>query len=303
LPAFDFTYPLPRRDLTRQYRSRYFYFFQDRVALLKTAFGCPYTCTFCFCRVLTQGHYHARSLDSVFEELEGIQEREIYVVDDDFLVSRERVLAFVDGLEQRGLDKRFQVYGRADFIAANPDVIARFRRVGLRVVIVGLESFNDADLEAYGKGTRSEVNVRAMEVLNAHGIDAYATFILGPDWTVEDFQRLDRDMRRLGIRFANLQPLTPLPGVAWQVPAGDLLARRDDWARWDLAHVTIRPSRLPVAEYYRQLMTLYQRLIWRPRNLVKNLKYPLHMQFRILKGLARIQRQYQRARRREGTLA
>jgi len=303
LPAFDFAYPRPRRELTRRYRSRYFYFYQDRVALLKTAFGCPYTCGFCFCRLLTEGRHHARELGPVLEELEGIREREIYIVDDDFLFSRERVLAFIEGVRARGLDKHFQVYGRADFIAANPDVLARFREVGLRVVIVGLESFSDADLEAYGKRTPAAVNVQAVEVLNKLDIDIYATFILGPDWAEAEFAHLDRAMARLKIRFANLQPLTPLPGVACQVPADRLLVRRDQWASWDLAHVTIRPSRLSVAAYYRQIMVLYQRLIWRPRNLLRNLKYPLPMQMRILRGLARIQGQYARARRGEADRA
>jgi len=50
LPPFDFAAPLPLRSLTERYRNRYFYIFHDRVALLKTAFGCPYQCTFCFCR-------------------------------------------------------------------------------------------------------------------------------------------------------------------------------------------------------------------------------------------------------------
>jgi radical SAM superfamily enzyme YgiQ (UPF0313 family) len=297
LPDFDFTFPEPRRELTARYRDRYFYFYQDRVALMKTSFGCPFSCRFCFCRAMTRGRYHARDLDAVLEELAGIREEEIYIVDDDFLCSRERVLAFVEGVERRGLQKRFQVYGRADFIAANPEVIARFRAAGLRVVIVGLESCDDADLEAYGKGLRADTNVRAMEVLNQNGIDAYATFILGPDWARDDFDRLDRFLRRLKIRFANLQPLTPLPGIAYQVEESRLVVPRDDWPRWDLAHVTIRPSRLSLDDFYRETLRLYRRMIWRPANILKNLKYPLHMQLRILRGLARVRRQYQRERR------
>jgi len=292
LPDFDFTYPLPRRDLTAQYRERYFYLHQDRVALMKTSFGCPYTCTFCFCRILTRGRYQVRTLDSVFEELEGLKETEVYIVDDDFLISRERVLAFIEGVQKRGLRKHFQVYGRADFIAGNPDVIEKFRAAGLRVVIVGLESFEDADLRSYDKRIRSDINVRAMEVLNRNDIDVYATIILSPTWTKDDFSRLDRFIDRLKIRFANLQPLTPLPEIEYQIDDSHLVARRDDWAKWDLAHVTVRPTNLSVREFYAQTIRLYHRMIWRPANILKNIKYPLHMQYRILRGLARVERQY-----------
>ena len=295
LPAFDFTYPTPRRDLTARYRHRYFYLYQDHVALVKSSFGCPFTCCFCACRVLTRGHYATRPLEDVLDEIAALAEQEVYIVVDDFLVSRERVLDFVAGLERRGVRKRFQVYGRADFIAGNPDVIARFRAAGLSVVIVGLESFSDAELARYGKRAEAAANVRAMGVLEAHDIDVYATFILSPDWDRSDFARLDRFMRDLHIRFANLQPLTPLPGVEYQADDAPLVERRTDWAMWDLAHVTVRPTRLPVADFYAETVRLYRRMIWRPRNLWKNRKYPLHMQWRILRGLARVDRQYRRA--------
>jgi radical SAM superfamily enzyme YgiQ (UPF0313 family) len=295
LPAFDFTYPTPRRDLTARYRHRYFYLYQDHVALVKSSFGCPFTCSFCACRVLTRGQYVTRPLDEVLDEIAALAEEEVYIVDDDFLISPERVLAFVAGLERRGVKKHFQVYGRADFIAANPDVIARFRAAGLTVVIVGLESFDDKELAQYGKRAEAAANLRAMEVLEAHDIDVYATFILSPDWDRSDFARLDRFMSDLHIRFANLQPLTPLPGVEYQVDEARLVEHRTDWAKWDLAHITVRPTRLPVADFYAETMRLYRRMIWRPGNLWKNRKYALHMQWRILRGLARIDRQYRRA--------
>ncbi len=209
MPPLDFTYPTPRRDLTARYRHRYYYLYQDRVALVKTSFGCPYDCRFCFCRVLTRGRYEARPLPAVLDEIAALAEEDVYVVDDDFLVSRERVLAFIGALEERGIRKRFQVYGRADFIAQHPDVIARFRAAGLSVLIVGIESFRDEELRAYGKRSAAEINARALRVLDDLGIDVYATLILGPDWDRADFADLDLHLSALGVRFANLQPLTP----------------------------------------------------------------------------------------------
>ena len=44
---------------------------------------------FCFCRAITQGRYAERPLEDVMTELEAIREREIYIVDDDFLVDLE----------------------------------------------------------------------------------------------------------------------------------------------------------------------------------------------------------------------
>jgi len=79
----------------------------------------------------------------VIDELEGIREKEIYIVDDDFLLSRSRVSEFIRLLHERNIRKKYLLYGRADFIASNPDLIRDFKNAGLRTVIVGLESFID----------------------------------------------------------------------------------------------------------------------------------------------------------------
>ena len=116
LKETNFEYKFPDRSKVSRYRSRYYYMFHNPCALIKTSFGCPYNCNFCFCRKITDGRYFARSMDSVIEELKEIPEEEIYIVDDDFLFDRERLLKFCEKLKSNNLNKKFLVYGRADFI-------------------------------------------------------------------------------------------------------------------------------------------------------------------------------------------
>jgi len=187
LPPFDFCYPLPDRRLTSKYRDRYFYIFHDKVALIKTSFGCPFTCNFCFCREITRGTYHERPLEEVMEELKYIREKNIYIVDDDFLTSRTRVKRFIDANLDGNLQKNYLLYGRADFNAANPDLMAEFRTAGLRTVIVGIESFNDHELQNYNKNITAKTNEDALNILKSNKIDCYATVIVPPTWGKEDF--------------------------------------------------------------------------------------------------------------------
>jgi len=293
LPPFDFTFPHPRRSLTARYRSRYFYIFHDRVALLKTAFGCPYQCTFCFCRAITDGRYFERPLEDVMTELEGIREREIYIVDDDFLVDRGRVLAFVDENRRRGLDKRYLLYGRADFVARNPDVIREFKTVGLSTVIVGFESFFDEELAQYKKGTTASANREAMNVLRTNGIDCYATVIIPPQWDNRRFAECGAIMKSLGIHYVNLQPLTPLPGTGYDLRAARLVIGRGDHARWDLAHVTLRPEHLTVPEFYRAIIDLYNEVLFQPAILMAYLRhYRLSQIWKMTVGTWRVRQQY-----------
>lgn len=306
----DFNYILPDRSLTKKHRHRYFYIFHDKVALMKTSFGCPFSCEFCFCRRITGGLYRERSLDEVIKELAGIAEREIYIVDDDFLVNRRRVESFLDAVEKAGIEKHYLLYGRADFIADNPDLIKRFASLGLRTVIVGIESFSDAELKKYNKGTDSKVNERALTVLRENKVDCFATVILGVDWTVSDFNNLVNKLIELNVRYVNLQPYTPLPGSVPEssaaskktvIEASDstliddsrLLCSRNDYHRWDLAHVTVRPGHLSTAEYYKQIIKAYRKVLFQPHIILNYLlTYRPRLLIKMLIGSYRVEKQY-----------
>lgn len=295
LPEYDFYFPFPRRDLTRRYRKNYFYVFHDRVALMKTSFGCPYKCNFCFCRFLTDDHYYARPLDEVIEELRMIEEKEVYIIDDDFLLSPRRVEQFIALLRKYKIRKKYLVYGRADFIIKYPDLIKAFQQEGLRTVIVGLESFKDEDLDGFNKRTSRNVNEQAMRVLHENGVDCYAAVITSPDWTEEDFRVAGDKMLELGLKFINLQPLTPLKGVGFTVDEADLVIGREDYPLWDLAHVAIQPTHMSLEQYYRNILKLYDRVAFHPKTVARLMvKYPLYMQWRLARGLYNVRRQYRK---------
>jgi hopanoid C-3 methylase len=294
LPEYDFYVPIPDRTLTRRYRSKYFYVFHNRVALIKTSFGCPYHCKFCFCRKITGDKYFVRSLSEVIDELLSIKEEEIYIVDDDFLINADRITEFIRLLKERDIRKKYLVYGRADFIAKNPELIEKFKEVGLRTAIVGLESFNDIELTDYNKQTNSCINRQAMDVLNKYKVDCYAAVIISPSWGLSDFKKAGDIMLELGIRFVNLQPLTPLKGTGIMENEENLVIDRNDFAKWDLAHVTIRPEKMDLKDFYQNIYTLYLRIIYYPRNLFRLLKYPVHMQFKMAKGMNKVRNQYKR---------
>jgi radical SAM superfamily enzyme YgiQ (UPF0313 family) len=293
LPPFDFSFPLPDRTLTARYRSSYFYIFHEPVALMKTAFGCPYKCNFCFCRAIVSGKYHERPMEDVIAELRQIREREIYIVDDDFLVSRDRVERFIEENRKHRLEKSYLIYGRADFVAGNPDLLARFKEVGLRTVIVGFESFFEDELERYAKGTDVAANREAMTVMRKHGIDCYATVIIPPHWTRHHFRHCRSVMKELGIHYVNLQPLTPLPGTGFEVPERDLVIDRKDYPKWDLAHVTLRPEHISVRESYLWIIRLYNALLFRPAVLWGYIRrYRMRQLRKLLLGTLKVRNQY-----------
>ena len=263
----------PDRSSVKKYRKKYYYMFHNPCALIKTSLGCPYTCSFCFCKEITGGKYFARKIDEVMEELESIKEREIYIVDDDFLFNENRLNLFCDELERRNIHKRFLVYGRADFIASHEKVIDRLSRHGLSAVIVGVESVREKDLKDFNKRSSLENNEKAIRILQKYGIELYATMILQPDFTKKDFRQIEDYIIGLNVSFVNLQPLTPLPGTEIYDDYKDkILVSRKDYAMWDLAHIVLEPKYMSIRQYYYQIIKTYARIVLRPDNIIKMLK-------------------------------
>ncbi len=289
-----FNYLYPDRDKVNKYRSKYYYMFHRNCTLIKTSFGCPYNCKFCFCRQIMDDQYFARDLEDIVNELATIPETEIYIVDDDFLVGRERILKFCDLLEQRGIEKKYLIYGRADYIAANEDVIKRFKEVGLRAVIVGLESCDSKQLDDYNKRTNVAINEKAVGILKKYDVECYGTFILGLDWTWDDFNALYKWIKKLGLVFVNLQPLTPLRGTdIYEKYKPRFIVREDEYEKWDLAHLVVRPNNISVRKYYWYTMVLYYRITANPISgwyMVK--KYGLHDTLKLSIGAVAVNNQY-----------
>ena len=290
----QFNYMFPDRGKVDRYRAKYYYMFHRNCSLIKTSFGCPYQCKFCFCRQVTDEQYFTRDLDNILEELKEVKETEIYIVDDDFLVDRERILEFCRKLKSNGIEKKYLIYGRADFIAKNEDVIAAFKEVGLRAVIVGLESCDSHELIDYNKKTNVKINEEAVAILHKYDVECYGTFILGLDWQKKDFDALAKWIRKLGLVFVNLQPLTPLRGTElYEQYRKDFIIKEEEYEKWDLAHLVVRPSGISVRKYYWYTMLLYYKITANPVSawyMIK--KYGLHDTLKLSVGAFRVNLQY-----------
>ena len=284
----------PDRKSVERYRKDYYYMFHNPCALIKTSYGCPYNCSFCFCKEITGGKYYTRDINDVLLELEKISEEEIYIVDDDFLYDTNRIIEFINGLKSRNINKKFLIYGRADFIASNEELIRRFKEVGLQAVIVGIESVREKDLKEYHKGTTKEINEKCIDILKNLDVELYATLILPLDFTKGDFKELRRWLRNLDVRFVNLQPLTPLPGTdIFKKYAPHLLVKRDGYPKWDMAHVVLRPEDMSIRAYYYEILLSYYRVIMRPRHLKALIKkYGIKECIKLLRGSSYVSWQY-----------
>lgn len=251
--------PFPRRELVAHLRHRYYYLFHQPVATMKTTWGCWFRCNFCYTWQITDGVPFSRSPESIADELETIDCDDVYIVDDIFLINPKRLRRLADLLRARGIQKRYLVYARADFLAQHEEIVAEWAGLGLAAVIIGLEAATDPELDAMNKECSVDFNRRAIEVLRRHGVDTYGSLIPHPDYTEADWANLQRFIDETGLYYLNISPLTPLPGTdLWDEYKDRVIVPREAHGLWDLSHAVL-PTRMPLKKFYRALLGVYVR--------------------------------------------
>jgi len=289
-----FTYKHPDREINASFRNKYYYMFHNPCALIKTSFGCPFKCSFCFCHEITSGQYYERPIRDVISELKGIKEKEIYIVDDNFLFSVDRVRQFINAIKKENLNKNFLIYGRADFIAENPSLMADFKAVGLHGVIVGIESVREKDLQSYDKLTTVKINEEAVAILNKLDVECYSTLIIPLDFNKKDFKDLKLWLRKTSVYFVNLQPLTPLKGTdIYSDYISEFIEDPKDVELWDMAHIVLKPKYMSKRVFYFRILKLYYEIVMPPKHLIRLIKkFGIRPNIKMLIGSSKVSLQY-----------
>lgn len=256
--------PMPRRNLVQ--RSQYYCSWTSspnrrldtmfpQVASLRTSLGCPFSCSFCVVHHVMRGKYLQRKPEDVVDEIASLKEKYIYFVDDEMFVNTKRVKRIAVLLMERGVKKRYISWARSDTIAEHPELFRLWRRAGLDTVYVGLESMNNSQLDNYNKRTSMESNRKAIEFFREIGITLHAAFIVHPNFTVEDFQSLQREVKNICPAEITFTVLSPSPGTELgRKHQNDFIC--DPYRFYDCMH-TLLPTRLPIRQFYRHFSELY----------------------------------------------
>ncbi len=264
LPQLD-SLPLPARDLVdrRRYYDLWFHTgyrtgerLHQPTAALRTSAGCKHHCVFCAQWRLNQGKYFTRSPESVVAELSQIEEPCVYFVDDETFLDVDRMLKLADLIEREGIEKRYFGWVRTSTVIAQPELMRRWRSIGLDRVFVGVESFADEALKAYHKGSTVADNKRAVALLQELEIAIVASIIVDPDYSMEDFSRVREAMAEYPDCEFSFSVLSPAPGSLLMKKRKDELTT-DNFDLMDGLH-TLLPTRLPLKEFYAQFASLFQ---------------------------------------------
>ena len=175
---------------------------------MATSRGCAAHCSFC-----QSGNYgnryhklpkwRSRSAANVVQEIVSLANSgvtAISIVDDDFLGGDgrgvDRAVEFCRLLENSRKKITFSIECRVDEITE--DVIGILHGVGLRHVLIGIESANEADDRLFAKKITEDQIDRAIQVLRETGVDFSAGFIMFHPLSIPD--GLEQNLRYLLLR-------------------------------------------------------------------------------------------------------
>jgi hopanoid C-3 methylase len=246
--------PFPKRELTAEYRNSYFSEWMRPLASIRTSKGCHFRCQFCALWKVTGGRYFVRKPECIVEELGTIKEKYVFFSDDESLLDTKRMEVLADLIRTTGIDKRYFLYGRSDTISRHPDLIEKWKKIGLERVFVGLEFIRDADLNLMRKGSTVANNIKAIQVLKDLDIGIFPMFIVKPEFEKKDFADLRKYCLGLELDFIGFSVLTPLPGTDLYDDVKDKLINFN-YDHFDFFH-TLLPTALPVKDFYSEFVAL-----------------------------------------------
>lgn len=222
-------------------------------------------CDFCSVTAFNGHDYRQRDIEDVLEELQGIQKKFIYFVDDNLYGyganAAKRAIALFDGIAGRGIKKQW--FSQASVNIADVDeVIGWAARSGCRMVLLGIEAESDSALEDAGKKLNRKFLDRYEDIfrrINSHGIAVFGSFIYGMERdTPESLRQRSKFIRDSDVDAMQITLMTPLPGTRLfqrLQDEGRLLYTNfpDDWARYDMTEVVFKPLLMTPEELFKGL--------------------------------------------------
>ncbi len=241
---------LPARDLLRN-RRKYFLGRMDPCASIEFSRGCPWDCSFCSAWTFYGRSYRTKSAEVAAEEIAGIREPGIFIVDDVAFIRSEHGMAIGEAIARRGLKKQYYLETRADVLLRHKEVFRFWRDLGLEFIFIGIEAIDEDGLSRFRKRVPLGHNFEALEYARSLGLNVAINIIAEPDWDRERF-RVIREWCLEIPEIVNISVSTPYPGTElWHTHGGDLATL--DYRLFDIQHAVV-PTKLPLDVFYAELV-------------------------------------------------
>ncbi len=181
------------------------------IELVQWGRGCCYNCEFCSIKSFYKSQHYCRPVEHVVEEISNLTKKNVFFVDDNLFQNKKKLILFLNEIKLLRIKWICQI---SITIAQDNQILKLMRDSGCFVVLIGIESFNPANLKLMNKQwNNSKLNFdEAITKIKAHGMLIYGTFIFGYDHdTLDSFKYAYDFALKHNFFIANFNPLYPIP--------------------------------------------------------------------------------------------
>ncbi|MBI4294794.1 MAG: radical SAM protein [Chloroflexi bacterium] len=211
------TIPFPARRLMAQERfleigqQKY----GDRGAWVFSSRGCPFRCTYCASHQAWTRLWRARTPANIIQEIDGLihdfKADRINFADDTFTISRKRVAAFCELLQEKDWPITWGCNIRVDTV--DRDILETMSRSGCTDVWIGVESGSPTILREIKKGINPDQIKKVFRWAREVGLKRRAYLMLGaPSESKETIRETERLVEEIQPDVLAFSILTPYPG-------------------------------------------------------------------------------------------
>ncbi len=195
-----------------------------RWAMYITSLACPYNCGYCTNAGVYGRKWNALPPEQVVEETTGLVSRYglslLWVVDDNFLVDRERALEIAEGIVRTGVKFDWSIQASTNLTTRlTVEELKLLKRSGLSQIVHGVDSGSERILHAMNKDFQKlEMVDQAAEKLTAAGIRPSFNMMFGyPGETEQDRRKSIALVMRICRKYPGAEfwtnIFTPYPGA------------------------------------------------------------------------------------------
>lgn len=257
---------------------RYTYYGGRRAVVLQFSRGCPHRCNYCGQHGFWRSWRHRDPVRFAAEiawlhRQHGVEL--VNLADENPTASRAAWKAFLEALIAEAVPVMIIGTTRAGDIVRDADLLQLYRRAGVARFLLGLESTNEATLQAIHTGSTRAIDREAIQLLRKHGIISMAAWVAGfVQETDRDYLRtlrqlLSYDPDQIQALYATPHSWTPF---AYQVAQHRVI--QTDLSRWDYKHQVLESTNVPCWRVLLWVKCIEAVCQLRPKSLFRLLAHP-----------------------------
>jgi anaerobic magnesium-protoporphyrin IX monomethyl ester cyclase len=258
--------------------SRYTYYGKRRAVVAQFSRGCPHHCHYCGQHGFWRAWRHRNPIKFAAELARLHREQGVELInlaDENPTADREAWKEFLEALIAENVPLVIIGTTRAGDIVRDADILHLYRRAGVARFLLGMESTDEATLQAIHKGSTKAIDREAIQLMRRHGIISMAAWVAGFAQEKDaDYWRTLRQLLKYDPDQIQALYATPHSWTPFALQESKHRVVQTDLSRWDYKHQVLESAHVPnwrVLIWVKFIETLCQ---LRPKSLLRLLAHP-----------------------------